>query len=68
MRCAVTLALNAVWGAANRAAIARPPAARRTVSTTVVTVDGSTLVARVNGLVANRPRPPIAMRSGLVSP
>ena len=56
-------------GAANGAAIARPPAGTRlTVSTTVATVAGSTLVARLIGRVANRPSPPRAMRSGLASP
>ena len=49
------------------AAMARPPAALRTVSTTVDTVEGSTLVARLIGRLAKRPRPPRAIRSGLTS-
>ena len=67
LRCAVTLPLKGVWGAANGLAIARPPATRRTVSNTVDTVDGRTLVARLIGRLAKRPRPPSAIRSGLTS-
>ena len=62
------LALNGVGGAANGLAIVRPPAARRTVSTTVDTVAGSTLVAKLTGRAANRPRPPSAIRNALVVP
>ena len=52
LRCPVTLALNAVLGATNGAAMVSPLRARFTVSTTVETVDGTTLIS-FSGRVAN---------------
>ena len=59
--------LNGVCGAAKGEAIARPPATRRTVSTTVDTVSGRTFVASVMGRVANLPNPPSAILIGFTS-
>ena len=52
-------------GQSNGAAIARPRAARRMVSTTALMVAGSTLMASCSGRLANRARPPIAIRNGV---
>ena len=66
-RWAVIRELNGVCGAAKGEAIARPPATRRTVSTTVDTVSGRTFVASVMGRVANLPNPPSAILIGFTS-
>ena len=55
-------AVEPVRGAVNGAAIARPRAARRMVSTTALTVAGRTLTTSCSGRLANRARPPIAIR------
>ena len=56
-------AVEPVRGAVNGAAIARPRAARRMVSTTALMVAGSSLMASYSGRLANRARPPIAIRN-----
>lgn len=61
------LALNAVLGAANGAAIVRPLRARLTVSTTEDTVVGSTLI-NFSGRVTNLTAPLIAISSSEASP
>ena len=68
LRRPVMLALNGVCGAVNGLAMASPDTARRTVSTTVVTVPGSTRVARCTGRVANRSSPRPAISSWLALP
>ncbi len=67
LRWLVTLALNAVLGAANGRAIASPLRARLTVSTTVETVVGTTLI-NFSGREANFIAPLIAISSSLPPP
>ena len=57
VRLRVIASLNGVRGARNGAAIARPLRTRRTMSTTVDTVVGTTLASR-SGRVAKLARPP----------
>ena len=67
LRWLVTLALNAVFGAANGRAIASPLRARLTVSTTDESVVGTTLI-NFSGRVANFTAPLIAISSSLPPP
>src|SRR5208282_3222463 len=67
LRCGVTLALNAVRGAANGLAIVWPLRARSTVLTTDDAVSVSALAKR-SGLAANLTAPVNAISKGLAPP